>query len=58
LALCNETKGLGVNEKKLEKLLPKCFNLSLDSENMNVLKQCYEDLKRIMNQDSTAKESP
>ena len=57
LALCNETKGLGVNEKKLEKLLPECFNLSLETDNMHVLKQCYEDLKRIMNQDGIAKES-
>jgi hypothetical protein len=58
LALCKETKGLGVDKNKLYSLLPECFSLSLETDNMNVLKQCYEDLKRIMNQDVTAKESP
>ncbi len=57
LALCWETRGLGVNEKYLLKLLPQCFELSLETDNMNVLKQCYEDLKRIMNQDITVNEN-
>lgn len=48
LALCSETKGLGVNENKLFELLPQCFELSLENENMNVLKQCYHDLKRCL----------
>jgi hypothetical protein len=55
LALHKEMKGLSA---KHDDVMPKCFNLSLEADNMNVLKQCYEDLKRIMNQDSTVNENP
>ncbi|MFN7311710.1 MAG: DUF3226 domain-containing protein [Vampirovibrionales bacterium] len=57
LALCKETKGLGVDKNKLYSLLPECFSLSLETDNMNVLKQCYDELKRIMNQDITVNEN-
>jgi hypothetical protein len=50
LALHKDMKGLSANR---DDVMPKCFNLSLQSRNIQVLEQCYEDLKRIMYKDNT-----
>lgn len=45
LALHKDMKGLSANH---DTEMPKCFELSLENENMNVLKQCYHDLKKCL----------
>jgi hypothetical protein len=45
LALHKNMQGLSANH---DKEMPKCFELSLEHNNMHVLKKCYDDLKQFL----------